>query len=196
MKIDKDILHRVCTDCTMTEMVAWIQILDLISRSESHTTNFEQVICRLVMGDQYVRDSLNHLYKVGAIAVSKQGDIAIPNTELTTPKKTKRKADRFEIPTLEEMLNYGLSKGGAIEVIEDAWNYYQSNGWKVGKVSMKDWKCALTRWIKNDYGNNNKQRTNYTTNRVNPPLTDKERAEDYADLAQIIYKRNSAGGNM
>lgn len=26
------------------------------------------------------------------------------------------------------------------------WHYYESNGWRVGKVPMKDWKAALRTW--------------------------------------------------
>jgi uncharacterized protein YdaU (DUF1376 family) len=34
----------------------------------------------------------------------------------------------------------------------DAWfDYYQTNGWMVGKNKMKDWKAAIRTWIRNDY---------------------------------------------
>lgn len=43
------------------------------------------------------------------------------------------------------------------------WNYYESNGWKVGRNSMKNWKAAIVTWeLKNSKnakginGHNNK----------------------------------------
>ena len=32
-------------------------------------------------------------------------------------------------------------------------DYYTSNGWKVGKNSMKDWKAAVRTWERNGYSN-------------------------------------------
>ena len=32
---------------------------------------------------------------------------------------------------------------------ENFLNYYESNGWRVGKNSMKNWHCAVANWIKN-----------------------------------------------
>jgi hypothetical protein len=33
-------------------------------------------------------------------------------------------------------------------------NHYTSNGWKVGKNSMKNWQAAVRTWEKNSYGTN------------------------------------------
>lgn len=201
MRIDKAILHKVCEMCNMSQIVAWTHIADLIC-SQTKPVQFQHVNGRLLMGEGYTRDVLNHLYRIKAISVSENGDITIPNfrpvdatSDLT--KETKRKTEKFVVPTLEEMLDYGQTKGGTIEVIEDAWNYYESNGWKVGKVAMKNWKAALTRWIKNNYGNNRINQTSARfTNRVNPPLSDSERASDLADLAQSILRRTNAGESI
>ncbi len=34
------------------------------------------------------------------------------------------------------------------------YDYYQSNGWMVGKTKMKDWKASIRTWIRNDYNFN------------------------------------------
>ena len=31
------------------------------------------------------------------------------------------------------------------------YNYYEANGWRVGKNPMKDWKAAARNWMKNNY---------------------------------------------
>lgn len=38
-------------------------------------------------------------------------------------------------------------------------NYYESNGWKVGKNPMKDWNAVLTTWSKNNFNNQNQNGT-------------------------------------
>jgi len=32
-------------------------------------------------------------------------------------------------------------------------NHYESNGWKIGKVPMADWKAAVRTWEKNEQKN-------------------------------------------
>jgi hypothetical protein len=32
------------------------------------------------------------------------------------------------------------------------YHYYQSNGWRVGKNPMRDWKAAVRTWESNEYG--------------------------------------------
>ena len=53
---------------------------------------------------------------------------------------------RFIKPTIEEIKNEFPSFNA-----EKFFNYYESNGWKVGKNPMKDWKASVRTWInKND----------------------------------------------
>jgi hypothetical protein len=62
---------------------------------------------------------------------------------------------RFVKPTREEveayMVEYGLVgtpafiQGESHKFI----NHYTSNGWKVGKTAMKDWKAAVRNWVTN-----------------------------------------------
>lgn len=56
---------------------------------------------------------------------------------------------RFIPPTLAEMQQYAAEKypSTPLSVIEDCYNYYESNGWNVGKNKMKKWHNALARWI-------------------------------------------------
>ena len=62
--------------------------------------------------------------------------------------ETKRK--RFSPPTLEEVKAYCLERGNKVDA-ERFIDYYTSNGWKVGKNSMKDWKSAVKLWERNEY---------------------------------------------
>jgi len=68
------------------------------------------------------------------------------------PKPTKEIAKtvvkRFAKPEPLELANYFLEKGSSKEEAEIFFNYYESNGWKVGKNVMKNWKAAASGWIK------------------------------------------------
>lgn len=77
-----------------------------------------------------------------------------------TVNPDERKA-RFETPTLEAVKLQSAKIGLPESEAEKFWNYYQSNGWKVGRNPMKSWQHALTNWFKNwkdrtyDHRNNN-----------------------------------------
>ena len=63
-----------------------------------------------------------------------------------------RKAKRFTKPTIDEIKAYCHERNNNVDA-ERFYDYYESNGWKVGKNSMKDWKAAIRTW---ERGNNNK----------------------------------------
>ncbi len=67
--------------------------------------------------------------------------------------KSKRKtASRFKAPTVEEVKAYCLERKNNVDA-ERFVDYYTSNGWKVGKQSMKDWKAAVRTWERNGFSN-------------------------------------------
>ena len=83
-------------------------------------------------------------------------DVKCTNTVDNTVDNTVREGatSRFTPPTARQVHDYCQEKGYHID-IEHFISYYQSNGWKVGKNKMKDWKAAVVTWVKNDkkYGN-------------------------------------------
>ena len=56
---------------------------------------------------------------------------------------------RFTPPTVEEVQAYCSEKGYNIDA-ERFVDYYTSNGWKVGRNPMKDWKASIRTWVKKD----------------------------------------------
>lgn len=56
---------------------------------------------------------------------------------------------RFKKPTLEEVAEYCRERGNSISP-QGFINYYDSNGWRVGKNPMKDWKAAVRTWEARD----------------------------------------------
>lgn len=63
-------------------------------------------------------------------------------------KKEIYKEKRFKKPTLEEVKEYCLERNNNISA-EQFIDYYDANGWKVGKNSMKDWKASIRTWERN-----------------------------------------------
>jgi len=57
---------------------------------------------------------------------------------------------RFAPPALEEVEKYCRERGNNVSA-QGFIDYYSSNGWKVGKNAMKDWKAAVRTWERNGY---------------------------------------------
>lgn len=51
----------------------------------------------------------------------------------------------FQKPTIKEVEDY-ITERGYIFDASAFWNFYESNGWKVGKNPMKNWKAACSTW--------------------------------------------------
>jgi len=62
--------------------------------------------------------------------------------------KVKSKVKRFVKPTIEEVADYCNERSNDVDA-EKFYDYYSSNGWKVGKNAMKDWKASVRTWEKN-----------------------------------------------
>ncbi|PHQ78918.1 MAG: hypothetical protein COB66_07960 [Coxiella sp. (in: Bacteria)] len=71
-------------------------------------------------------------------------------------KKPKLPVKRLAKPTINELAIEFQAKG-SLTCLDDAdtfFNHYESNGWKVGKNGMKNWKATVAQWHKrNQEGN-------------------------------------------
>ena len=65
----------------------------------------------------------------------------------TTSNKSKPSTVRFVPPSVEDVRAYCLERNNRVDA--DAFvSFYESNGWRVGKNPMKDWKAAVRTWEK------------------------------------------------
>ena len=62
-----------------------------------------------------------------------------------TTTTTARARERFVKPTLDEVAAHVRAKGYTFDPLS-FWNYYESNGWKVGRNTMKSWTSACVTW--------------------------------------------------
>ena len=72
----------------------------------------------------------------------------------TDNDNVKKKRGVFVKPSLQEIKNYCEYRDNDINPSQ-FFNYYESNGWKVGKNAMKEWKAAIRNWENNAFNKNN-----------------------------------------
>jgi hypothetical protein len=65
----------------------------------------------------------------------------------------KKQRDVFVKPSIVEIKTY-MTEIGMADVSEKWFDYYESNGWLVGKNKMKNWKAAVRTWKSNNLSNN------------------------------------------
>ena len=102
-------------------------------------------------------DRTNVQTKVRAISEKSPPEIEIElekeikiEKEIDSSASTTTKRKRFEKPTLSEIKQYCIERKNNVDA-QHFYDYYESNGWKVGKNSMKDWKAAVRTWERNEY---------------------------------------------
>jgi hypothetical protein len=74
------------------------------------------------------------------------------NVKVTEIRAAKPPRTRFTPPSIDEVKAYCQERGNGVDA-ERFIDYYNANGWRVGKNAMKDWKAAVRTWEKNGYGN-------------------------------------------
>lgn len=60
---------------------------------------------------------------------------------------------KFISPSLEEVTDYCRERNNNVDP-QVFMDYYESNGWKVGKNPMKDWKAAVRNWERKETSKN------------------------------------------
>lgn len=88
-------------------------------------------------------------------------------------KTTNKRAAAFVTPTLTEIEDYCRERQNSVDA-ERFLNYYEANGWMVGRNKMKDWKAAVRTW---------EQRENA---RPVQPKQKQSRTAYYNEMAAII----------
>lgn len=103
-----------------------------------------------------------------------------PNHKSNTNVLPKEPRPRFRKPTVEEIAAYCKERGNSIDP-NRFYDYYESNGWMVGKTKIKDWKSAVRTWETNQYGKTNKptEQRKYT-----------DTSYDISELEQSLFRRD------
>lgn len=96
----------------------------------------------------YIKVNRSVRYKKSDLDAFLLGDdpkVVTSTQEISAPAKKAAPAKKFIIPTEEHVHNYGMANGLNLTGFFD---FYESNGWKVGKNNMKNWRAAASGWSK------------------------------------------------
>lgn len=106
-------------------------------------------------------------------------------TEENRTEEKKPKRVTFKKPTLDDVRLYCIEKNSSVDP-ESFIDYYTSNGWKVGKNSMKDWQATIRQWEKRDVARSKQGVSKQTDNTATRYL-------DYAEqaYAQAVAEERS-----
>ena len=69
----------------------------------------------------------------------------VRNRTLRDREETEKRQSIFAPPTLEDVSQYCQSRNNTVDPVKFH-AYYQSNGWRVGRGTMKDWRAAIVTW--------------------------------------------------
>ena len=97
-------------------------------------------------------DGIPNGYQMDTIGIPSIGKDSIGKDSIgnnTAEPKTKR----FQKPTVEDIRAYCIEKGINNVDPEHFCDYYESNGWKVGRNPIKDWRATVRNWSKNGQTN-------------------------------------------
>ena len=67
-----------------------------------------------------------------------------------TDKSVYKPPKRSSAPTVDEVRDYCKERNNTVDAQRFV-DYYEANGWHVGKNPMKDWKAAVRNWERNGY---------------------------------------------
>lgn len=158
-------ISRVCR-CTASDVVTALSELRLngVAEVEEHDGVYTIVSRRMRRESreraqtaerqarfQAVRKQCVNGAITGGITAFKRRDNAV-DTETdkkTTPDGVVEKEKRFSPPSVEQIGEYCAERRNGVDPGR-FYDYYQSKGWMVGKVKMKDWRAAVRTWERNN----------------------------------------------
>lgn len=163
IKLYKSLLERrdiaMISDCNFRILVGfWLlaseddtrqgilpEIADIafrLRKSEAEITQAIQELKEFLIFDDITMISKRYHTDNSAISFARSVSVSVSdNKKKQTPKK-------FIKPTIEEIQTYITEKNYSVSATK-FFNYYESNGWKVGKNKMVSWKSAVATWNSN-----------------------------------------------
>ena len=141
----------------------------ILPASLSELEEMAWTICKDLIDQQHHRREVNAANRAGKKAepeTNEENSAIEPQPEEKPaqeiqPEKPKRK--NFVKPTVEEIAAYCKEKNYNINA-QQFFNYYESNGWKIGRNAMKSWQAAVQNWNIRDKANNKQAGTMWANN--------------------------------
>ncbi len=163
---------------TWNEKILLMEIDSFTARGRECYISNEYIADLLGVTDRCARKYLSHLIDAGLIKMVKfdgrrryvestisfradwndcsgQGGTSVPHTNTSTDRyinntlSNRGGTPHFQKPSLSEVADYCRERANKVDP-EQFYNFYESNGWKVGKNAMKDWHAAVRTWEKRE----------------------------------------------
>jgi len=74
------------------------------------------------------------------------------NRKPTPSSSSSSSSSKFSKPSVGELIEYGKTLNPPFTRALEFLDHYESNGWKVGKTGMKDWKASVRTWQRKQPG--------------------------------------------
>ena len=121
-------------------------------------------VCKDLIDQQQHRREVNAANRVGkksAPATTEENTAVVQPEEKPAQEKPKRK--NFVKPTVEEIAAFCKEKNYGVNA-QTFFNYYEANGWKIGRNAMKSWQAAVQNWNTRDKANKKATGTMWSNN--------------------------------
>lgn len=142
----------------VNQIMRYIVSLGLFEENNGHISCYK-ILKRLdtsMTSSQKMRELLSKAKKShDTVMISHDSVMQDKNRQDKTRIEETIKTDKpsrvtFQKPTYDEVKTYCVERANKVDA-EKFVSHYESNGWKVGKNSMKDWKAAVRTWEKNTF---------------------------------------------
>ena len=126
-------------------------------------------ICKDLIDQQIHRREVNAANRAGKKAepeTNKENSAIEPQPEEKPAQEIqqeKPKRKNFVKPTVEEIAAFCKEKKYTVNA-QQFFNYYESNGWKIGRNAMKSWQAAVQNWNTRDKANKKATGTMWANN--------------------------------
>ena len=112
-------------------------------------------ICKDLIDQQHHRREVNAANRAGKKAepaTNEENSAIEPQSEEKPVQEIQSenpKRKNFEKPTVEEIAAYCAERKNEVDA-QAFFDFYESKGWKVGAVKMRDWRASVRTWEKRD----------------------------------------------
>ena len=120
------------------EMALWVKIA---RRIDAEAERYQAISAKR-------REAANKRYAKATPSAASNVNVA-EEPEAEPAKEEPAKRAGFEKPTVEEIAAYCSERKNGIDP-QAFFDFYESKGWKVGAVKMKDWRASVRTWEKRD----------------------------------------------
>jgi len=161
IRIDKRALPKIAfrynIDIALLENVITTCLDEKLYHTEDGEYIYSQRLRDHIAKRQEIRDKYSKAGKKGMKARWGNNDVIKSNNDVITSDNKRKEKKRKESkvyrtkPTLQEIKAYCILRKNNVNP-DRFFNYYESNGWKVGKNPMKNWQAAVRTWESKEQG--------------------------------------------